>query len=228
MELSNETEAAFNELMEYLNSSLDTWQVSDEQKNIKIWRRDHNPSTTLVMRMECLFPDIPTEIAHSCLSDTRVRRKWDHRLESYDVIEKTDQYIIQRNKLMKVKIPMFSQRDQLIKQFNRKDYPEKGSHISVSKSVEHKDYPDGMENCVRTHADMIGYLFTPEPSINGTKMQWIYVNDLKGKLPGMLVQMLANKMQKKGFADMTTAMIKLKNNQLDLNDEEADIIYQIT
>ena len=89
--------------------------------------------------------------------------------------------------------------------------------MSVAKSVEHPSYPEGKDGLVRTHAEMIGYLFEPEPSINGTKMHWININDLKGSLPGMLVQMLANKMQRKGFADMTKAMILLKNDDLDLN-----------
>ena len=56
-------------------------------------------------------------------------------------------------------------------------------------------------------------------------MIWVYINDLKGSLPGMLVQMLANKMQRKGVTDMYTAMKKFMNNELDLDDETADIIY---
>ena len=45
-------------------------------------------------------------------------------------------------------------------------------------------------------------------SINGTKMDYVYINDLKGMLPGMVVQMMANNMMKKGFTDMGTAMVK--------------------
>lgn len=56
-------------------------------------------------------------------------------------------------------------------------------------------------------------------------MIWVYINDLKGSLPGMVVQMLANKMQRKGVADMQKAMIKYMNNELDLDDEKADLIY---
>ena len=56
-------------------------------------------------------------------------------------------------------------------------------------------------------------------------MIWVYINDLKGSLPGMLVQMLANKMQRKGFADMHRAMTMFMNNELNLEDEKADIIY---
>ena len=57
-------------------------------------------------------------------------------------------------------------------------------------------------------------------------MIWVYINDLKGSLPGMVVQMLANKMQRKGFADMHKAMIRYMNNELDLDDEDADILYK--
>ena len=127
---------------------------------------------------------------------------------------------------MKVKIPFFSQRDQVVRQYLRKDYPVKGTHISVAKSVQHPSYPDGHDGCCRTNATMIGYIWSPEPKINGTRMIWVYINDLKGSLPGMLVQMLANKMQRKGFADMQRAMKKYMNNELDLDDEDADILYK--
>ena len=73
---------------------------------------------------------------------------------------------------------------------------------------------------------MIGYLFEPDESIEGTKMTWIYINDLKGSLPGMMVQMLATKMQKKGFNDMKVAMQRYKNGELNLDDEKVDIIYE--
>ena len=73
---------------------------------------------------------------------------------------------------------------------------------------------------------MIGYLFEPDATIDGTKITWIYINDLKGSLPGMMVQMLANKMQKKGFNDLTIAMKKYKAGELNLDDEDKDIIYK--
>ena len=57
-------------------------------------------------------------------------------------------------------------------------------------------------------------------------MIWIYINDLKGSLPGMMVQMLANQMQFKGFKDMTAAMNKYAKNELNLEDEKADILYK--
>ena len=38
--------------------------------------------------------------------------------------------------------------------------------------------------------------------------------------------MLANKMQRKGFADMTVAMQKHQNGELNLENENEDIIYQ--
>tara|TARA_B110000285_G_scaffold73428_1_gene84682 strand:- start:382 stop:501 length:120 start_codon:yes stop_codon:yes gene_type:complete len=39
------------------------------------------------MRNEMLFPDIPPDVAYDCVADIRVRKKWDHRLELYNVIE---------------------------------------------------------------------------------------------------------------------------------------------
>ena len=59
------------------------------------------------MRNECFFPDISPDIAFTCLADLRVRKKWDHRLETYEIVEEGEDYIIQYNKLMKVNIPFF-------------------------------------------------------------------------------------------------------------------------
>ena len=103
-----ETAAAFDEFLAYVNADIRTWQESDEGENFKIWRRDYDPSTTLCMRMECFFPDISPDIAYDCVAEIRVRKKWDHRLERYDVIEQTEDWIMQYNKLMKVNIPFFS------------------------------------------------------------------------------------------------------------------------
>ena len=88
------------------------------------------------------------------------------------------------------------------------NYPVNGTHFTVSRSCEHDSYPDGKDGCVRTEASMIGYQFSPMESIKGTKMDYVYINDLKGMLPGMVVQMMANKMMKKGFTDMGTAMLQ--------------------
>ena len=69
------------------------------------------PKTTLCLRAEMLFPGVPPEVAFTCIADIRVRKQWDTRIESWNVIEKTDDYAIMHNKLMKVKVPFFTQRD---------------------------------------------------------------------------------------------------------------------
>ena len=89
----NEAEAYFDEFLSYVNSDVRTWQESDEMENLKIWRRDWDPSTTLCMRNEAYFPNVPPEVAFTTVADIRVRKKWDHRLESYDIIDQSDECI---------------------------------------------------------------------------------------------------------------------------------------
>ena len=84
-----ETAAVFDEFLEMVEADIRTWQESEKGVNFELWRRDYDPSTTLCMRMEMKFPGISTDIAYDCLADLRVRKKWDHRLESYDIIEET-------------------------------------------------------------------------------------------------------------------------------------------
>ena len=64
---------AFDEFLEYVEADLKTWHESDEMENLKIWKRDLEPSTTLCMRNLCLFPGIPPEVAYTCVADRRVR-----------------------------------------------------------------------------------------------------------------------------------------------------------
>jgi len=90
----------------------------------------------------------------------------------------------------------------------------------VSKGCKHPDYPPGYDGCIRTDTTMIGYLFQPVPQIKGCCMTWIYIDDLKGSIPGNLVQKLANLMHKKTYIDMSACMIKYKNNELNLDDSE--------
>lgn len=101
-----------------------------------------------------------------------------------------------------------------------------GTHISVSKGCEHADYPPGFDGCIRTDTIMIGYLFQPAPQINGCCMTWIYIDNLKGSIPGSLVQKLANLMHKKTFIDMNACMIKFKNNELNLDDSTQDVLFK--
>ena len=51
-----------------------------------------------------------------------------------------------------------------------KNFPNKGTHIFVSKGCTHPDYPPGHEGCVRVETKLIGYLFTPIPEVKGTKI----------------------------------------------------------
>ena len=68
-----ETKIVLSEFMDLLKTDISTWQESDMQQNIKIWRRDYDPNTTLCLRMECLFPDVTPEIAYEVLADIRLR-----------------------------------------------------------------------------------------------------------------------------------------------------------
>ena len=64
---------AFAEFFEYFDSDLSTWLASEEIENLKIFKREIEPSTTLCMRNICLFPGVPPDVAFVCVSDRRVR-----------------------------------------------------------------------------------------------------------------------------------------------------------
>ena len=89
-----ETREVLAEFMELLKSDISTWQESDMSEHIKIWRREYNPNTTLCLRMECLFPDVPPEIAYEVLADIRLRSQWDSRLEKNTIVEETKDFQI--------------------------------------------------------------------------------------------------------------------------------------
>jgi hypothetical protein len=92
----------------------------------------------------------------------------------------------------------------------------------VSKGCTHQDYPEGYDGCVRTETMMIGYLFSPAPEIKGTKMQFIYVENLQGNIPGKMVQDLENLMHYKIYNDLKRTLKKYQKNDLNLNDQDED------
>mmetsp|Transcript_9538 Transcript_9538/g.16021 ORF Transcript_9538/g.16021 Transcript_9538/m.16021 type:complete len:84 (+) Transcript_9538:442-693(+) len=77
---------------------------------------------------------------------------------------------------------------------------------------------------------LTGYLFEPldGDESKGTKISWVYINDLRGSLPGMLVQMLANRMQRTSIQYMSQAMVSLQNGDLDFEIEKDDTQFDRT
>ena len=134
-----------------------------------------------------MFPNVPPDVAYEIFADLRIRKKWDHRLAQYHLLEVTNDYQVHYNKLMKIPIPFLNQRDRVVKQHLHKYFPKNGTHISVHRSCTHPDFPENYDGCIRTDTQMVGYLFDPMPEINGTKMHWIYIDNLKGSIPGELV-----------------------------------------
>ena len=61
-------------------------------------------------------------------------------------------------------------------------------------------------------------MFEPVASINGTKITWIYINDLKGSLPGFGVQAMANNVVKKGFDLMANAFKQFMSGELKIQE----------
>ena len=97
----DEEERYIEEFFSYVNKDVDNWwTLIDEYKTLKIWRREWEPCSTLCMRNEAYFPNIPCNIAFELVKDLRVRKKWDHRLASYNIIHESENVITQRNKLM--------------------------------------------------------------------------------------------------------------------------------
>lgn len=198
----------------YLQADTASWTQISASDDFKLWMTECEGDAadpqkfTVCLRNECFFKDVPPDVAYRCLTDVRVRRKWDHRIESYEEVDRRQHSVIMYNKLMQLQLPFFAQRDRVIRQWSKKNYPRRGEHISVAKSVTHPDYPEGKDGCVRVNDKLIGYLFAAEPTINGTKLTWIYVSDQKdqGQLSRPLVGQIAADMQRKAYHDLNVAM----------------------
>lgn len=180
---NEETLSLYQEFLDQVNCSLNQWIEDVNEEDFKIWHREGATSTYVEQRVECYFKDVPPDIAYECLTDLRIRKKWDHRVVYYAVLEVTDNYHLHYNKLMNMPIPMLSQRDRVLKRHMHKNWPIKGTHICVARSCVHPDFPPGIDGCIRTYTKMIGYLFQPLKDINGTKLTWIYIDDFRGLIP---------------------------------------------
>jgi hypothetical protein len=46
------------------------------------------------MRMEMHFEGVDTDSAFDCVADINIRKKWDHRIDCYNVIDECDDWIL--------------------------------------------------------------------------------------------------------------------------------------
>jgi len=91
---SKETLSLYQEFIDLINSPMSSWLPVKEEEGIRIWNRDHDyaPSTMLSQRVECLFPNVKPDVAYEIFADLRIRKKWDHRLAEYHLLEVTSDY----------------------------------------------------------------------------------------------------------------------------------------
>jgi hypothetical protein len=122
---------AHMQFMEQLDSPLEKWKLIDQSKVASFYKRDWVNATTLFLRAEIMLPGVCPDHAFDVLTNLRLRKQWDKRLQSVDIIEETEVTVKSYIKLAKVNIPFVAQRDQLVQQHRMMNYPREGTHFSV-------------------------------------------------------------------------------------------------
>ena len=65
----------------------------------------------------------------------------------------------------------------------KRDFESPGTHVCAGYGIDHIDYPEGIDGCVRVHPTLLGHLFEPLEDRPGTRLIWVYINDYKGNIP---------------------------------------------
>jgi hypothetical protein len=86
-------------------------------------------------------------------------------------------------------IPLVGARELCLQFWAVKDW-KAGTHLSISKSIEHADHPikTGMFALTRGHATLQAVIFEKNPNGNGTKMTEVRFMSMKGSIPGAVIE----------------------------------------
>mmetsp|Transcript_1832 Transcript_1832/g.3207 ORF Transcript_1832/g.3207 Transcript_1832/m.3207 type:complete len:213 (-) Transcript_1832:99-737(-) len=177
-----------------------------------IWRRNINAAgeeikpTEVCFRIQALIRNIDPIVAFKCLKDPDIRKSWDLKMADLKLIEEDDSeqkkyYVIKSN------LPFVSDRDVVVRQQSRENFPKEGSYVYAFTSCDHSDYPES-EDFIRTSNHFTGYKFSPAPEMKGTWMEWIQNIDVNGGIPGFVFKYAGEKMQLKTFMQMKGGFLK--------------------
>ena len=136
------------------------------------------------------MPMIPKEVAFKLFCDLSLREKWDKNMANYQILEQNDEM---EELIFHYTIPMpkiTKSRDVLLKRIIRRNYPANGSLAIHSKSYDHYKVPVDEKKSYRVDCKINGMIIEDVESkgrITGTKISWVFQNDVKGNFPKVFI-----------------------------------------
>jgi hypothetical protein len=142
--------------------------------------------SNLILKIDGLLKNIPPHVAYKVFADLDLRRKWYKPYEKMEVIEKdpeTNATVF----YYPIWTPFFmADREALLIKKDRADYPQKGKYVVCSRSYDHPDYPETNRR-IRIDVRINGIIISEAPEVNGSRIQWVYSNDIRGTVPTTFV-----------------------------------------
>ena len=136
--------------------------------------------------------EVSPELAFQSLSDSELRRQWDHRMADVQTLAKEGD-VETKCYVVKSTIPMVANRDVLVRQESARDPCGPGTFAYAFSSCEHEGWEPKPGHVVASN-HFTGYKFSPAPEVNGTWMEWIQNLDVNGSIPAFVFRYAGEQM----------------------------------
>eukprot|EP00356_Strombidium_inclinatum_P017285 CAMPEP_0170491642 /NCGR_PEP_ID=MMETSP0208-20121228/11171_1 /TAXON_ID=197538 /ORGANISM="Strombidium inclinatum, Strain S3" /LENGTH=229 /DNA_ID=CAMNT_0010767249 /DNA_START=14 /DNA_END=703 /DNA_ORIENTATION=+ len=177
-----------------LAENIDEWEQVHQtvrgQESFTLWRKDKTVDGTPLgpretyFRVKCTFANVEPEVAFSCFSQSDKRKNWDTRMRDYVTLEDRGVDLI-KYFIVKSNVMLVQDRDVLIRQQVRENYPEPGQFILANVSTEHDTQPV-VPAYIRSTIKIQGYKFVPAPDVKGVTIEWVQDLDVHGAMPACI------------------------------------------
>ncbi|KAL6076897.1 hypothetical protein QOT17_002592 [Balamuthia mandrillaris] len=180
----------------------DGWVVVYESERMNVWRKKTETGHYILKAI--VDAEVSADTICYVLTDIEFRRSWDNGGRDMQVIEKIDDNLDIIRFWAKTPVG-FTDREWVQSRLIHKD--EEGVHYVLYRSTQHKDWPEDPKKFVRAYTTISGYLLRPVDE-NNTKVLFVSQNDVKGSIPGWVINMLAGYFLKKWFGALRDACLK--------------------
>eukprot|EP00118_Oscarella_pearsei_P025314 m.307972 g.307972 ORF g.307972 m.307972 type:complete len:211 (+) comp43148_c0_seq1:75-707(+) len=182
------TEADFDRLFAHEKEGKeDGWVEAKQSAVVKVWKRTEKADSVPTVKATQFYQGIPVQTMFDLLNLPEERLKWDSRTKVFKVLESEGD-----NSTMQWAIhlpgPLVKNREFVLSRIIRKDAKEM---VTLIKSTTHPDAPES-SNYIRGEVTGGSILRPDEEDPNSTRVFFVSKVDMKGSLPGFLVNFMSN------------------------------------
>ena len=195
-------EQKLDECSSLLNEPLSCWEGLVREQDLSVHRKFLPNNPAVILRAEVKIRGARAQQIFDAIYESAQRVSWDKILKDYHTFEEsaTHQKVYY---YVESGVPFVDDRDFVEMRGFRRDYPQKGTTIQASFSVEHERYPERKDR-VRALTYLAGYEIREVDGLHVLKI--LISTDIRGNIPVQLVNTMAGSQLKKWVGQLLGAL----------------------